>query len=248
MDHLDHLMGAGQQLDVVLLVGAGLAMSLGHCLGMCGPLVGSLAGAQRERGLSLRGIAGAHLLHHLGRLTSYALIGFVFALVGTTVRLSTTARGVQGGLSLVMGLVMVILALGLLGWLPTRRFIEGGRLALTIHRATGTLRSATGPAAWLLMGMANGFLPCGPVWAVAAGTAATSPLAGAAAMVLFGLGTVPALLLFALGAGRIGPAAQRRFNRLAAVLVLLIGLQLLLRGAAALGWVGHLRFGGIVLW
>ena len=248
MQHLDHLMGAGQQLDVALLLGAGLAMSLGHCLGMCGPLVGGLAGAQREQGLSMRGIAGAHLLHHLGRLTSYALIGFVFALAGTAVRLSTTARGVQGGLSLAMGLLMVLLGLGLLGLLPTRRFIEGGRLAMAIYRLTSGLRTARGPAAWWLMGMANGFLPCGPVWAVAAGTATTNPLAGAAAMFVFGLGTVPALIAFALGAGRIGPAAQRAFNRLAAILVLLIGLQLLLRGAAALGWVEHLRFGSVVIW
>ena len=73
-------------------------------------------------------------------------------------------------------------------------------------------------------------------------------LAGAAAMLLFGLGTIPALVVFAVGAGQSSPAIQRRFNRLAAVLVILIGVQLLCRGAAALGWIGHLRIGEVVLW
>ena len=114
-------------------------------------------------------------------------------------------------------------------------------------RVTALLRQRRGAGAWFLLGAANGFLPCGPVYAVAAGTVAARPLAGAAAMLFFGLGTIPALLAFALGAARIGPAAQRRFNRLAAVVVLVIGAQLILRGAAALGWVGHLRFGSLVL-
>ena len=102
--------------------------------------------------------------------------------------------------------------------------------------------------AWFLVGMANGFLPCGPVYAVAAGTVVSSPLQGAAAMALFGLGTMPALLLVALGAGRLNPGLQKRFNHLAAILVLAIGVQLACRGAAALGWIGHLRFGDLVIW
>ena len=176
------------------------------------------------------------------------MIGLVFGLVGTAMRASTAARGAGAGLSILMGLVMIVLGLGLLDWLPTRRLIESGRLALAIRRATSHLTTASGPGAWWLMGMANGFLPCGPVYAVAAGTVAASPLAGAAAMILFGLGTVPALLLFAIGAGRLSPGVQRRFNRLAALLVLVIGVQLLCRGAAALGWIGHLRFGEVVIW
>ena len=67
-------------------------------------------------------------------------------------------------------------------------------------------------------------------------------------MVLFGLGTVPALLAFALGAARMTPATQRGFRTVGAVLVLVIGLQLVLRGAAAIGWIDHLRIGGLMLW
>lgn len=243
-----HLMGEAMPFDALMLVGTGFALSLGHCLGMCGPLVASLAAAQRSRGLRSGGILLAQLLHHTGRITSYALIGFLLASLGSTVRMVGFGRGLQGVLSLVMGGVMVVLGMGLLGWLPTRRLLESGRFATFVVRATSRLRNARGVPAWFLVGMANGFLPCGPVYAVAAGTVVSSPLRGAAAMALFGLGTIPALLLMALGSGRLSPVLQKRFNRLAAFLVLLIGVQLVCRGAAALGWIGHLRLGEVVIW
>ena len=215
-------MGASQPLDAALLLGMGLAMSLGHCLGMCGPLVGSIAASQRQRGMRMWGMAAAQLLHHAGRVTSYALIGFLFASVGSTVMLTGVGKGLQAALSVLVGGLMFLIGLGLLGWLPTRRWIESGRLAGAVVRATARLRDQARGRSWFFLGMANGFLPCGPVYAVAASTVVATPVAGAAAMVLFGLGTIPALVVFALGAGRLSPAIQRRFNKLAAVLVLLI--------------------------
>ena len=246
--HAEHFMGAARSLDVLMLVGAGLAMSLGHCLGMCGPLVGALAGAQRTGGMGLGRVAVSHLIYHSGRIGSYALIGLVFASVGSALGLAMDSRGPAGYLSLAVGVVMVVLGLGLLGLLPVRSLLESRRLAGLVMRVTGALRERRGAGTWFLLGVANGFLPCGPVYAVATGTVAARPLAGAAAMLLFGLGTIPALVAFALGAARISPAVQRRFNRLAAILVLLIGAQLALRGAAALGWIGHLRFGSFVIY
>jgi hypothetical protein len=51
-----------------------------------------------------------------------------------------------------------------------------------------------------------------------------------------------------LGAGRLAPAARTRFTRVGSVLVALIGLQLVLRGAAAWGWIAHLSWGRVVFW
>lgn len=246
--HAEHFMGAARSLDVLMLLGAGLAMSLGHCIGMCGPLVGTLAGAQRAGGMGLGAVAVSHLIYHTGRIGSYAVIGLVFASVGSALDLAIDSRGPAGYLSLAVGVLMVVLGLGLLGLLPVRGLLESRKLAGLVMRVTGALRQRRGPGTWLLLGVANGFLPCGPVYAVATGTVASRPLAGAAAMLLFGLGTIPALVAFALGAARISPGVQRRFNRLAAILVLLIGVQLALRGAAALGWIGHLKFGSLVIY
>lgn len=248
--HAEHFMGAARSLDAVLLVTTGLAVSLGHCLGMCGPLVGAVAGAQRAAGFGLARVARAHVVYHAGRISIYALIGLLVASLGSVLgRLSqgVAGRSLQGAFSIAVGVVMILLGLGLMGWLPTQRLLAGGRLTGAVARLGSALRQRRGRGTWFLLGAANGLLPCGPVYAVAAGTAAARPLAGAAAMLLFGLGTIPALVAFALGAAHLSPVLRRLFNRLAAVLVLLIGVQLILRGAAASGWIGHLRFGSLVV-
>jgi sulfite exporter TauE/SafE len=67
-------------------------------------------------------------------------------------------------------------------------------------------------------------------------------------MTAYGLGTVPALVGLAVASHRAGPVVRRRFYRVGGVLILLVGLQLGLRGAAALGWVPHVHLGDVVLW
>jgi uncharacterized protein len=236
--------------DALFYLTTGLLMSLGHCTGMCGPLVAAYANAQCQAcpGQQTGGQVASFLTYHAGRVTTYASIGLVFGLVGQTSQLAGS-RGLQGGLSLGVGGLMLLLALGLFGWLPTQRWVESGSLgSAVIGRMRGLLTTTRVPGRFAL-GMANGLLPCGPVYAMAIGTlAAASPWLGAGAMALFGLGTVPVLVVLGLGAGRIGPGLQRRFNALGAAVVLILALQLGLRGASALGWIGHLRFGDVVIW
>jgi sulfite exporter TauE/SafE len=95
-----------------------------------------------------------------------------------------------------------------------------------------------------LLGVANGFLPCGPVYAIAAAALASpTPLHGAATMAVFGLGTVPVLAAVGLGAGRLAPALQRRFNLVAAILVIIVGLEFLFRAGKLFGWIQEIRWG-----
>lgn len=243
------LMGDAIELDALLFFTTGLVISLGHCIGMCGPLVTAFSLAQREEGRSTWSMLPVLLLYHTGRLTSYALIGLVFGLVGSATRLIAQGPALQGILSLLVGFLMLLLGFGLLGWLPTQRWVESNSLGqLVAERSAGLLRTRRAGGRFLL-GMANGLLPCGPVYAMALGTVASAqPTLGAGAMALYGLGTLPVLLAVGLGAGRLAPAVQNRFNRMGAFLVLIIGVQLLLRGAAALGWIEHLKFGELVIW
>lgn len=243
-----NLLPEAQSLDAWLLLGTGFSISLGHCTGMCGPLVGAVALAQGGKLGGGRALLPAFLVYHLGRLAAYALIGAFFGLLGGALAGAVQARTIQGALALGVGLLMALLGLGLAGWLPTARWVESGRLAGFI---TGRLRALLGrhdAGSRLLMGMVNGLLPCGPVYAIAlGGIAAGSLWRGALAMLLFGAGTLPLLLALGLGASRLEPRLQGRFTRLAALLVLIIGLQLFLRGAAAFGWIGHLRHGEFVI-
>jgi sulfite exporter TauE/SafE len=67
-------------------------------------------------------------------------------------------------------------------------------------------------------------------------------------MAIFGLGTFPALLALDLGAGALSVRFRQRMMKLAGALMLLVGLQLALRGGAALHFWPHLHWGGIALW
>ncbi|MBU0741389.1 sulfite exporter TauE/SafE family protein [bacterium] len=238
---------ATMPFEFVLLVGTGLAISLGHCIGMCGPLVGAVSVAQR--GAGVWALFWRLAIYHAGRLSSYMLIGAGLGLLGSAALLTGGGKVVQGGLSVLVGTLMLLLGAGLLGWLPTQRWLESGRMQrLVAGRLQGLLTAQTVPRRWAL-GMANGFLPCGPVYTVAMTAAATgSALEGALAMLFFGLGTVPVLLALGLGTARLSVASRRFFNRLGAVLVLAMAVQLVLRGLAAWGLVAHLRYGGLVIW
>jgi hypothetical protein len=59
---------------------------------------------------------------------------------------------------------------------------------------------------------------------------------------------VPILFALSLGMGALGRAVRLRFYRMGAVLVLLIGVQLGLRGFHGLGWIEGMRIGEMVLW
>jgi hypothetical protein len=236
-------------LDIVLLAGTGLAISLGHCIGMCGPLVGVYSLRQRALGITGWRLLPQLLLYHAGRLLGYASIGFALGLLGSATLLTTDGKAAQGALSCVLGLFMLLLGCGLAGWLPTRRWVESGFLQRFVARRMGGLLDADTPGRRFTLGVGNGFLPCGPVYMVAlTAAAAGNGWRGALAMLAFGVGTLPVLLVLGLGVGQLAGRARRFFNGLGVALVLVLACQLILRGLAAWNLVPHLRFGEFVIW
>ncbi len=238
---------AGEPVQLALLFLTGITMSFGHCFGMCGPIVTAFSMAQS--GGSRWSALLAMARYHSGRILSYVLIGGLLAAIGTAAGFAGATRGAEATLALLIGLFMLLLALGLLGLLPTQRWIDRMPLARVVPGVIArTIRSRSSGKQFVL-GVANGFLPCGPVFAVALSAAvAQHPAQGMAAMLFYGLGTVPALVALGLGATSIPQARRVALQRVGSVLVLVIGLQLLLRGSAAWGAVPHLKVGPIVFW
>ena len=199
----------------------GLAGSL-HCAGMCGPLALALPAT----GTGTVGYVTGRLAYNLGRLATYSLLGVVFGLLGKSLALI----GVQRWLSLGAG--CVILA-GLL--LSTRT-----GLGTPMVKAVGWLKSGFGAllrrrtlGSLGLMGLLNGLLPCGLVYAACAGAAATGSLGwGAAYMALFGLGTVPLMLGIGLSGKALPIALRFKLQQLAPLSLAVVGALLVLRGLA----------------
>ncbi|MBK9776225.1 MAG: sulfite exporter TauE/SafE family protein [bacterium] len=218
-------------------LGVGLTTSLGHCLGMCGPLISTFSLAQGRTDSRLTRLVPGLLLYHLGRLNAYALIGALFGLLMTVTHTEGPSPTIRAAIFGFSGTLMVLMGLGLGGWLPTGHLLQNHRLGQFIAGKFMALAGTSSMAGRYFLGVANGFLPCGPVYAMAAATlTAPTPLHGAGTMAMFGLGTVPVLLAVGLGAGRLAPALQRRFNLAAAILVVFMGLEFLFRAGSWWGW------------
>ena len=209
---------------------AGLAGSLTHCVGMCGPFVLGQVMADSEGQMGRYGewqrLAGAALApYHLGRLTTYTALGAVVGAV-TAVSIATTGFAwLSATMLAVAAVLMIVQALGLaLG--------TASPLSALVARVAAPLFSSRTTTARYGLGLMLGLLPCGLLYGALAAAAGTgSAIDGALAMAAFALGTVPALIVVAW----LGLIARRRLKSLTAWLAtpLLIANAVLMLALAA---------------
>ena len=194
----------------------------GHCLGMCGGLMGALTLAipaeQRARRFRLL------LAYNLGRILSYSTAGVLLGLAGWAVASSPAAMVLR----VIAALLLIAMGLYLAGWRSGLTRIEGLGRHLWRHLqpiASRLMPVSSLPRA-LLLGAIWGWLPCGLVystllWAASQGSALDSGLL----MLAFGLGTWPVLLATGLAAERLTALLRQRGIRIAGgLLVILFGL------------------------
>jgi len=193
-----------------------------HCIGMCGPI----ALAVPSPGNGWRARLMSTLILNSGRVSTYALLGALFGAFGTGLRLA----GLQQSVSIIAGAVLLLSVIvpGLLErWSPT------GRLSLWIGRLRGALArnlKRTAPEALFFTGALNGLLPCGLVYAAAIGAAAMGTMQhGALFMMLFGLGTLPALIGLRMSGSMIGTSARALLRKASPVLVSALAVLMILR-------------------
>ena len=211
--------------DLLPLLGSALVLGLlggGHCLGMCGGLMGALTLAipPEQRGRRLRLL----LAYNLGRITSYACAGLLLGLAGWAVASSPAALALRA----LAALLLIAMGLYLAGWWSGLTRIEalGRGLWRHIQPVASRLLPVSSLPRALLLGALWGWLPCGLVystllWAASQGNAGYS----AALMLAFGVGTWPVLLATGLAAERVNALLRRRSVRVAGgVLVMLFGI------------------------
>jgi len=214
-----------------LLFVIGLMTSV-HCIGMCGGInltvsLSSVRRGEKQDGLFKR--ARPALLYNGGRVVSYTLVGALAGTLGSVVSITGTIQGIIVGLA---GLFMIIMGANMLGLLTgLSRFLP--RMPKNLTAKIHGLGTNRGP---FIVGFLNGFMPCGPLQSVqiyALGTGSTG--AGALSMFLFSLGTVPLML----GFGSITTLLPRHFHsrilKVSALLVLLLGGGMVLRGMSLNG-------------
>lgn len=194
----------------------------GHCLGMCGGLMGALTLAipAEQRGRRLRLLLG----YNLGRILSYAVAGLLLGVAGWALANSPAVTALR----VVAALLLIAMGLYLGGWWSGLTYIEraGRGLWRRVQPLANCLLPVRSVPRAILLGALWGWLPCGLVystllWAASQGNAAHSALL----MLAFGLGTWPILLATGLAAERTRQLLRRRGVRAAGgMLVVLFGL------------------------
>ena len=224
----------GNVTEVWLAFVAGLAGSP-HCLGMCGGIVAALAVA--GSGETHGGRRSFLLLYNLGRVTTYALLGVVAGLIGSSLNLLPLKEATLW-IFVAVNLFVLLIGVGTAaGW----RFLsiatlEPGGASWAGRAVERLVRGAAGRGAFPL-GLALGLLPCGLVYATMIVAAATgSPLRGGAVMAALGCGTFPALYFFGSLTGLASGRGGQRLLRLIGIIVAAAGLTGLWRVLGALGF------------
>ena len=201
----------------------GFAGSL-HCVGMCGPLSLALPTYQ------LSGIAKflTLLLYQFGRIITYSILGLLAGFAGRLIFIA----GIQQWFSIAAGFAILILAACYFIQKYSIRIPFFNRFYISVQTLIiQILKQRKGPAGFLLLGMANGLLPCGMVYIALATSLSLTQLSHSIGfMSLFGAGTLPAMMLIGYGGQFIKPGMRVAFRKLTPFFITGAGIVLILRG------------------
>ena len=195
-----------------------------HCVGMCGPIAFLLPLDRKnraKRNLQL-------VVYHLGRITTYALLGVLIGAAGKSLNLF----GVQQQLTIGIGVIMILAVL-----IPYKK-LGSYRFSQPMYRFVGKLKNSFGSklqkkslSSFYTLGFLNGLLPCGLVYIAVFGALASAEIwHGALYMSLFGLGTVPLMTAAIFLGNFLKLKARQRILKLIPVFVCVLGALFILRG------------------
>lgn len=203
-----------------LLLGAFSSL---HCIGMCGPL--ALAIPVQHLPLWQQRVAA--ILYNVGRIVTYASFGLLFGLAGRGLYLA----GLQQWISIITGAVILLFIINYYllkkAWQP--------KWTLKLHTGVQQLMirtlHANGKAAYVLLGMVNGLLPCGMVYvAIAAALNFRAVEQSVLFMSAFGAGTLPLMFLLSILGSSFSFTIRTRIKKVVPYLMTVMAVLLILRG------------------
>jgi sulfite exporter TauE/SafE len=187
---------------------------------MCGPLSSvavSTGGSTLSKRLTYNGV----------RIITYGLLGAIISFVGSIASLA----GIQTWVSLAVGVFLIAFGFAGIQVAPPRYLSKSlGAMASFMKAKFTTLLRANSAYAPIAMGMINGLLPCGMTW-IALGYCVTLqwPLDGFLSMVMFGLGTLPAMIGFSTVVNKITTRFHLSFRSVQTALLIISGCILIAR-------------------
>ncbi|MEY4053290.1 MAG: hypothetical protein RL034_208 [Bacteroidota bacterium] len=196
----------------------GLSSSF-HCVGMCGPLLLAVPtrASNNYQWLEI-------IIYHAARIFTYALLGILVGFAGWRLQVAN----LQQFFSLTIGIILII-------YFFAGRFFADASWLLAFNKMIfsffGFAAKQKGQWGTLLLGVANGLLPCGMVYIALTGAMATAKISDAATfMFLFGVGTLPLLFVFNFYGVHLQVYVKQRIKLIAPLVIVIMGLLLILRG------------------
>lgn len=158
------------------------------------------------------------LIFHLGRILSYTIIGGIAGLVGNILAINTKVLAI---LILLSSFCMMIMSLNMLGILSIKK----------IHFSKIVSKSKNP----FLIGLLNGLMPCGPLQAMQVYALSTGNLvSGSISMLIFGLGTLPLMLVSYTVFQFFHGKRKILVNKLASILIFILSIMMFNRGLSML--------------
>ncbi|MFY7899957.1 MAG: sulfite exporter TauE/SafE family protein [Chitinophagaceae bacterium] len=215
-------------MDIHLPIIAGLSigfLSSLHCVGMCGAIAFALPIHYLPKHLQWFGM----IVYHFGRVFTYSILGFLFGNIGRLFFIG----GIQQLMSISLGII-VLMVLGL-SYFKTKHkkkqtsFLQ--KLQLAIQNMITQQIQKKQVLGMFVVGSLNGLLPCGLVYFALTGAMAIGSIFSSTLfMTGFGLGTLPAMILFTYFGYKINIQVRNIFKQSVPFIMATMAILLIVRG------------------
>lgn len=186
-----------------------------HCICMCGGFMLSVMVSSNKK---------AFLEYQLGRITISMILGLIFSAIGKILVYSTKLKSM---IYVLAGLIVILIGICRWGIFPVFRQVESllPKLCKVNHKSIFNQKYA------FMVGILNGLLPCSAssaMWAYC--TTLNSIVSGVIAMLVWCLGTIVIMSIFALTSSFISPKRNIFLQRLSTICMLALGLKMFMNG------------------
>lgn len=220
-----------------------------HCIAMCGGINLSQTLQKEISKNTSRKMFQNTLMYNMGRVVSYTIIGGILGAVGGLAGIGDGLQSsflLQGSLKLFAGIITIIMGVNMLGIFQGIRgclknhssklhkiqtsFLHKKRIPFVHKKISGGRKTP------FIIGICNGFMPCGPLQSMQIVALASGDMfTGAFSMFCFSLGTVPLMLGFGSVVSAFGKYFTRQVLRVGAILVVVMGLSMMMQGTSLSG-------------
>jgi sulfite exporter TauE/SafE len=194
-----------------------------HCIGMCGPIALALPLKNNSWGSRI----SSTIIYNVGRAITYGILGLIFGLIGKGIALG----GLQQWVSIILGSIMILSVF--FPFIFRKVNIEKATYQMVSRMKSifGKMFALRTYSSLFVIGLLNGFLPCGLVYMALAGAIVSGEItSGIIYMVVFGLGTIPIMMSLSLLGKIVSIRFRNKVRKIIPIFIVIIGILFILRG------------------